>query len=239
MGQLDVLSPKQRIPEAYVSMPGGANNQPSRAHRSAWYRRETVRRIGLTAVAAASLAASVAAGCGGGQSQDANEPSGNFPVEITSASFPASQHLSDDVKMKIAVRNAGSKTIPQVAVTITKTGQGTQAAAFSATSQQTGLSSSSRPNWIVTKSPVGGDSAYSNTWTGGALGAGKTKVFVWTVSPIKAGDYSLTYRVAAGLNGKAKAVLQGGGVPQGTFAVSVSSKPAQAIVDENGNVVRK
>jgi hypothetical protein len=238
MDQLNVLSPKQRIPEAYGTMPGAANTEPSPGRESAWYRRATVRRIGHIAVGAASIAAFGMAGCGG-QRQDANEPSGNFPVEITAASFPPAQRLSKDVQMRITVRNAGSRTMPVVAVTITKTGGGTEAAAFGSTSQQSGMASTSRPNWIVDKGPVGGDSAYSNTWTGGALKPGKSKTFVWLVSPIKAGTYGLSYRVAAGLSGKAKAVLQGGGIPHGTFAVSVSGKPAQATVDDAGNVVTK
>ncbi len=122
MDQLDVLSPKQRIPEAYGTMPSAANTEPSPGRESAWYRRATVRRIGHIAVGAASVAAFGMAGCGGGQRQDANEPSGHFPVEITAASFPPAQRLSKDVTMRITVRNAGSKTIPAVAVTVNKTG---------------------------------------------------------------------------------------------------------------------
>jgi len=37
--------------------------------------------------------AAVAAGCGSGPRQDADEPSGNFPVQVVSASFPANQRL--------------------------------------------------------------------------------------------------------------------------------------------------
>ena len=107
MDQLDVLSPKQRIPEAYGTMPSAANTEPSPGRETAWYRRATVRRIGHIAVGAASIAAFGMAGCGG-QRQDANEPSGNFPVEITSATFPPAQRLSKDVQMRITVRNAAT-----------------------------------------------------------------------------------------------------------------------------------
>jgi hypothetical protein len=45
--------------------------------------------------------------------------------------------------------------------------------------------------------------------------------------------------VSAGLDGKAKAELPSGGVPQGTFAVNVSREPSQARVDpDSGEVVR-
>ena len=65
-----------------------------------------------------ALAALVLAGCGGGQRQDASEPSGNFPVTVTTATFPANQRLSEHAHLVLAIRNAGGKTIPNIAVTI-------------------------------------------------------------------------------------------------------------------------
>jgi hypothetical protein len=47
------------------------------------------------------------------------------------------------------------------------------------------------------------------------------------------------YRVAAGLNGKAKAKVNGQDDFQGTFDVAISGKPAQSHVDpDTGQVVR-
>ena len=43
--------------------------------------------------------------------------------------------------------------------------------------------------------------------------------------------------MAAGLNGKAKAVLSGGSLPHGTFTVNVSNAPAQTYVNNNGQIV--
>jgi len=40
------------------------------------------------------LVAVLAAGCGGGARQDADEPSGEFKVEIVDASFPRVQHIA-------------------------------------------------------------------------------------------------------------------------------------------------
>src|SRR4051812_41591687 len=57
------------------------------------------------------------AGCGG-ERQDADEPTGTYPVEIVQAKFPRSQRLAEHTTMEITVRNAGSKTIPNVAVTV-------------------------------------------------------------------------------------------------------------------------
>ena len=47
------------------------------------------------------LAAGVAA-CGGSR-QDANEPSGNFPVQIVSADFPSKQELAQNTNLTLAI----------------------------------------------------------------------------------------------------------------------------------------
>jgi hypothetical protein len=190
--------------------------------------------VGLLGVGAA-LAALVGAGCGG-ERQDADEPEGDFPVEVSAASFPASQRVSSPVAMKIAVRNTGRRALPEVAVTLFKTGGGTQAAAFAQTSEQPGLASSSRPVWIIQDGPRDGDSAYANTWTLGPLAAGKTKTFVWDVVPIQGGRYSISYRVAAGLTGRAKAVAPGGGPVEGRFRVRIDDTPAQSEIADDGAV---
>ncbi|MGH2885753.1 MAG: hypothetical protein ACRDPA_24155 [Solirubrobacteraceae bacterium] len=73
----------------------------------------TSRSLGLICCAAVVVSA-----CGGGTRQDASEPSGNFPVSVTTATFPGSQRLSEHTHLVLAVRNAGSETIPNIAVTI-------------------------------------------------------------------------------------------------------------------------
>ena len=45
---------------------------------------------------------------------------------------------------------------------------------------------------------------------------------------MKAGTYTVHYQVAAGLNGKAKAVTADGGPVKGEFVVTISDKPPQA-----------
>ena len=70
------------------------------------------------ALIAASAAALAVAGCGGGQRQDADEPSGTFQVDVVRASFPVKQHLAQPERFVIAVRNTGDKTVPNVAVTV-------------------------------------------------------------------------------------------------------------------------
>jgi hypothetical protein len=183
---------------------------------------------------AAGACALVVAGCA--QRQDAREPTGAFPVEVD-ASFPSSQRLAKSELMKVTVHNAGTKTIPNVAVTVTKKGGGTEAQAFAQTNQQVGLQSRSRAVWVVDGGPKGGESAFANTWAVGSLGPGQSTTLQWRVTPVRPGAHGLTYRVAAGLHGKARAVLQGGGVPKGSFDVRIDDKPRQSRVADDGSVV--
>ena len=86
------------------------------------------------------------------------------------------------------------------------------------------------------RGPHGGDTAYVNTWTLGTLRPHEEKTFTWYVTPTVAGTHTVRYQVAAGLNGKAKAQLAGGGAAAGTFTVAVSAKPAGVKVAPNGDV---
>jgi hypothetical protein len=185
----------------------------------------------------AAAAALGAAGCGG-ERQDANEPSGQFHVSIARASFPSQQAISQRTKLRIEVRNADKRTVPNVAVTVeTRPRSGGAPLAFgSADTGDSRLADSGKPVWILDRQPTGGESAYTNTWALGSMFPGETKTFVWDLLPVKAGDYDLTYRVSPGLNGKAK-VAQGERA-KGSLKVSISDEPVPARVDEDGNVVR-
>ena len=180
---------------------------------------------------AAGVAALAVAGCGGGERQDASEPSGTFQVDVVNASFPTKQHLAKSERFVIAVRNSGRKAVPNVAVTVSS---------FASRSQQAGLADPSRAVWVIDASPRGGDTAYTNTWALGRLAPGQTRRFVWRVTAVQAGTHTVKWAVAAGLNGKAKATLSGNRAPAGSVTVDVSSKPAQARVDPaTGKVVRE
>jgi hypothetical protein len=204
----------------------------------------------IVAVIAAAIGLSA---CGGGQSQDANEPSGNFPVRAA-ASFPSSQRLAQHSRMVVIVHNTGNKTIPNVAVTICNVtctypapaGTGSSAGAFAANISQEGVANPSRPIWIVDTPPKpctaptcnqggsgGAVTAYSNTWALGALAPDKTATFVWHVTAVRPGLHKLAWEVAAGLNGKAKAV----GTRKGTITVLVRKAPAKTYVTNSGKVV--
>jgi hypothetical protein len=183
------------------------------------------RSVGLIAVLGCGV---LAAGCGGGQRQDANEPEGSYKVQVVEAKFPDHQSLAKRSTMTITVKNVDSKTIPNVAVTVKS---------FDLTKNDPSLADPRRPQFVVNKGPAGGDTAYVGTSALGPLKPGETKTFTWDVTAVIAGKYSLKYAIAAGLNGKAKAVLAGGGTPRGEFKGTVSSRAPQAKVADDGKTV--
>jgi hypothetical protein len=187
---------------------------------------------------AAITAAGFVAGCGGGERQDAHEPSGTFKVKVLKASFPPQQRLAGQAVMRVVVRNDSGKTIPNVAVTVTSDDDAKGGAGFTTRSSDTALADPTRQLWIVDQGPRGGDTAYVSTWALGPLPAGRTQSFVWHVTPVVAGTHMLRWHIAAGLNGKAVARTANGQDPAGTFRVNVSSKPPAVTVDpKTGDVV--
>ena len=187
---------------------------------------------------AALATAVLLAGCGGAPRQDEDEPSGSYRLEVTGARFPASQAIAQTALMVVRVRNADSKAAPNVAVTVetdpTKEAEGT--VAFGQRVDDDRLSDPERPVWVVDEGPKGGDSAATNTWSLGRLRAGQTKTFIWKVTAVQAGDYTIHYRISPGLNGKAK--LASGGRTDGSFKVRIDDKPVPARVNDKGQVVR-
>jgi hypothetical protein len=117
---------------------------------------------------------------------------------------------------------------------------------FSVRSEQEGLAIPFRPVWILEEgfpklegqtASAGAEAAQTDTYAFGPLPAHQTKRIVWNVTPVQAGTYTVHYRVAAGLEGKAKAVTADGSVPEGEFVVRISSAPPQTRVDNSGKVV--
>jgi hypothetical protein len=179
------------------------------------------------AVAAGTLAL---AGCGGGERQDADEPAGTFAVDIVRAQFPARQHLAQQSAFVITVRNRGREAIPNLAVTVR---------GFATRDRQPDLSDPTRPLWIVDRAPAAGVTAYDDTWTAGRVEPGRAATLRWHVTPVVAGTHRVTYAVAAGLNGRARAQLADGRRPQGAITVRVDEEPATARVDPaTGRVLR-
>ncbi len=130
------------------------------------------------------------------------------------------------------------------------------AGAFSVLSEQEGLAIPSRPVWILEQgypkqaeapptTPPGGEivggsgaeAAQTNTFSFGALEPDDSFSLVWQVTPVQAGEYTVRYRLAAGLQGNAVAVNEDGSVPEGEFVVVIDDAPPQTRVDDNGKVV--
>jgi hypothetical protein len=183
------------------------------------------RALVIPALATALLVA----GCGsGGARQDKNEPSGDFKVQVVEAKFPSKQSLAKRSIMTITVKNVDSRTIPNVAVTVKS---------FDQRLNDPNLADPRRPQFVVNEGPRGGDTAYVGTSALGPLKPGETKTFKWDVTAVVAGKYALKYAVAAGLNGKARAVLAGGGAPTGEFVGTIEGKAPEAHVADDGHTI--
>jgi hypothetical protein len=191
----------------------------------------------------ATLCLLAVAGCGGGERQDENEPEGNFPVEVVRATFPEQQKLAKSSDMVVTVRNAGDDTIPNIAVTVN---------GFDKRKKDPELADPSRPVFAVNgvqveiagfpeakdASPRGCDTAYVNTWACGPLKPNEQRTFRWSVTAVQAGDFKIDWRVAAGLDGKAKAVAAGGGpAPRGQFAGTISNAAPDVRVADDGHTI--
>jgi hypothetical protein len=226
-----------------------------------------VRRVGLCALVLALLAALLTA-CGGSSNkrQDEDEKAGEYEVEIVSATFPTDQKLAKRSVLEIKVANAGDEDIPNVNVSVDdfyyredlRPGE-----------EETGLADPERPIFVIDTIPTrpGGprreterldplerSSAYVDTYPLGELEEGKTATFRWEVTAVKAGPFCITWKVAAGLDGRADAVVQPEQPekrcrnnqvvdgerteePTGAFAGFVSDKAPEARIAEDGETV--
>jgi len=196
-------------------------------------------------VALAPVSALLIAGCGGGTPQDAGEPSGNFPIRVVHAFFPLVQAVSKQTAMSITVRNVGTQTAPNVALTVNS---------FSYKSSYPELADPERPTWVIEQSPGpianppvetqevsvpgGAQTAYVHTWALGPLAPGQIRTFTWHVVPVKTGLQAVRYVVAAGLAGKARAVRPVvGGPVKGAFLVHIAPAPPPTHVDPSTGLV--
>jgi hypothetical protein len=191
----------------------------------------------------ATLCLLAVAGCGGGERQDENEAEGSFPVEVVTARFPEDQKLAKSSNLVVTVRNAGRETIPNIAMTVD---------GFDENKNDPELADASRPVFAINgvqvqiagfpeakeAAPRGCDTAYVNTWACGPLRANEQKTFRWSVTAVRAGDFDIEWKVAAGLDGKAEAVAPGGGpAPRGRFSGTISDEAPEVRVADDGKTV--
>jgi hypothetical protein len=184
-----------------------------------------------------------AAGCGGGERQDEDEPEGEFALDVVDAMFPKKQKLAQSSDLVITVRNAGDEAVPNVAITVT---------GLNYRSTAPDLSDPGRPQFAVNgvpreiggfaeakdATPLGCETAYVNTWACGRLRPGAERTFAWSVTAVRAGPYDIKWRVAAGLDGKAVATgPDGGEAPSGRFAGTVSDRAPDVRIADDGETV--
>jgi hypothetical protein len=204
-----------------------------------WYRGAIVRGgtksgHGRALWAAALLGACLPllAACGGGSRLDAHEPSGTFTMQVVRARFAAVQSVARVTPLELVVRNTGTSTVPNVAVTLDS---------LLYTEHFPELASSKRPVWVIERGPGaiafppvetqevsppgGGQTAYVNTWALGELAPGASRTFRWLLAPVKPGTHVVHYRVAAGLAGKATAATQTGAPVQGSLLAQITPAP--------------
>ncbi len=222
---------------------------PSHGDFDRWYRQRAVRGCRVLKVVVlglcGALAVALAAGCGESRRQDASEPKGHYTVQVTHASFPSDQAVARPAQMVVDVRNTSARTLPDVTVAVTS---------FDYLRDYPNLASRRRPIWVVDEGPGqvpkppvetvqvdppgSGTTANYSVWALGPLAPGATRSFVWNVSPVKPGMYRVSYRVYAGLNGRAQAEFADGSPSAGRFVVHVAERPPQTHVDPaTGKVV--
>lgn len=201
-----------------------------------------LRRGHALLIGMCGLLAAGAVGCGGGERQDANEADASYDVTVVDAKFPETQRLAQQSNLVITVRNDAKETIPNVAVTLK---------GLERRSDNPNLQDPNRPVFVIDgnvaqiggyqevklAAPQGGQTALVDTWTLGKLAPGAKKTFRWRLTAVKPGPFEVTYKVAAGLGGKAKAVGPGDAQPQGSFKGTITAKAPVSRVGPDGRTV--
>lgn len=204
-------------------------------------------RAAVAAALAALIALSVAA-CGSDESSDANEATGTFQVEVTSAEFPTKQELGQTSLLRLGLRNAGRKTVPALTVSFSVGGEEGRASnlPFGIHDPEPGLAQPDRPVWVLAEhypkfagslEPGGAETSNAKTYDFGPLKPGATANVVWKLSAVKSGRYALAYVVGAGLTDASKAEAPSGAASGGTFAVRIVSRTPNKAVNGAGEVV--
>jgi hypothetical protein len=200
--------------------------------------------IGLAALAVAALLGA----CGGGSSSSDNEPTGTFHVKVTEASFPSKQVLGQTSLLALGIRNTGKRTVPGLTVTFTIAGKrGVESSLpFGVSDPQPELAQPERPVWVLAQTyprlhgssePGGATTSNRKTFAFGEVKPGQTVRAVWKLSAVRAGKYTVLYRIGAGLSGNARAKTTGGVNPGGSFTTEISEELPETEVNDNGEIV--
>jgi hypothetical protein len=165
-------------------------------------------------------------------------------MRLLRVGFPAVQSVARPVRLELEVRNTGTQTVPAVVVTVDS---------FSYHSAFPGLADNRRPIWVIEQGPGrvatppvqtqevtypgGAQTAYVNTWALAALPPGRKATFTWKVTPVKPGNYTIRFGIAAGLAGKATVTLAHSSVRR-TLHVHITPKPPPTHVNPHTGKVQ-
>jgi len=169
-------------------------------------------------------------------------------VKVTEASFPTLQRLGQTSLLRLGIRNTGDRTVPGLTVSFTIKGQEGEDSSlpFAVSDPQPELAQPDRPVWVLaatyprlhgSSDPGGAATSSAKTFALGPLEPGKTTQAVWKLSAVRAGKYTLLYKIDAGLGGKAVAKTEGGVAPGGSFATVVSDRLPETEVTDSGEIV--
>ena len=117
---------------------------------------------------------------------------------LSSASFPTAQRLAQSAPLALLIRNAGSKTIPALSVTVSIAGKEGQNSSlpFAIRVPQPGLAQPDRPVWVLaahfprlagSPEPGGTQTANPKTFDFGALAPGASVNAVWKLTAVRSG----------------------------------------------------
>jgi hypothetical protein len=199
---------------------------------------------GLAALAAAALLSA----CGGDSSTASEEPEGAFQVKVTEAEFPTAQKLGQTSLLQLGIRNTGDRTVPALNVSFTIKGERGESSSlpFGVNDPQPELAQPERPVWVLaatyprlhgSSDPGGASTSSRKTFAFGPLKPGETTKAVWKLSAVRAGKYTLLYRIEAGLGGAAKAETEGGVAPGGSFSIEITERLPETEVTDSGEIV--
>jgi hypothetical protein len=196
----------------------------------------------------AALAVAALLGACGESSSDSNEPTGTFHVKVTNASFPPVQKLGQTSLLRLSIRNTGKRTVPGLTISFTIAGKEgvSSSLPFAVSEPQPELAQPERPVWVLAETyprlhgssePGGASTSNRKTFDFGALKPGDTTEAVWKLSAVRAGKYTLLYKIDAGLSGGAKAKTEGGVAPGGSFSTEITPRLPETEVTDSGEIV--
>jgi hypothetical protein len=204
-------------------------------------------RLRIAALGSAAIALAVLLAACGGSSSD-KEPTGEFDVGVSAASFPTLQRLGQTSLLKLSITNEGEDEVPNLIVSFDIAGKqgGASSLPFGVYEQQAGLANHTRPVWVLAEhfpklagstEKGGATTSDPKTFAFGPLKAGGTTSAVWKLSAVRQGHYTLRYSVGAGLSGESKAKTGSGVTPGGTFVAEITAATPETEVTDSGEIV--